>query len=83
MDADVMITIALCLEVFLFGLAGGLFIAHEVRKSRSEAAAETGRERPEPAAMRTRPRPSASAKSTADAAQPLTREGRAIPGLRP
>ena len=44
MDADVMITIALCLEVFLFALAGGLFVAHEVRKSRSGAAAETGRE---------------------------------------
>jgi hypothetical protein len=50
MDADVMITIAFCLEVFLFALAGGLFVAHEVRKSRSRAAVETGRERLEPAA---------------------------------
>jgi hypothetical protein len=37
MDADVMITIAFCLEVFLFALAGGLFVAHEVRKNRAEA----------------------------------------------
>jgi hypothetical protein len=44
MDADVMITIALCLEVFLIALAGGLFAAREVRKNRSGAAAETGRE---------------------------------------
>ena len=32
MDADVMITIAFCVEVFLFGLAAALFVAHEVRK---------------------------------------------------
>ena len=41
MDADVMITIAFCLEVFLFALVGGLFVAHEVHKSRSRAAVET------------------------------------------
>ena len=84
MDADVVITIAFCLEVFLFTLAGGLFVAHEVRKSRSEAAVETGCERLEPATMRTRPRPSVSADlSTADAAQAVTvRAGRAVPGLR-
>jgi hypothetical protein len=84
MDADVMITIAFCLEVFLFALAGGLFVAHEVRKSRSEAAVEIGREHLRPAATRTRPRPSASAKrSTADAAQPVTvRADRAVPRLR-
>jgi hypothetical protein len=35
-----MITIAFCLEVFLFGLAGGLFVAREFRKSRSQATAE-------------------------------------------
>jgi hypothetical protein len=57
MDADVMITIAFCLEVFLFALVGGLFVAHEVRKSRSEAAAEAGSARLERAKMRTRPRP--------------------------
>jgi hypothetical protein len=50
MDADVMITIALCLEVFLFGLAGALFVAHEVRKGRSQATADVG----------TKPRPIAS-----------------------
>jgi hypothetical protein len=84
MDADVMITIAFCLEVFLFALAGGLLIARELRKSRSEAAVENGRERLEPAAMPTRPRPSASANlSTADAAQPVAvRAGRAVSGPR-
>jgi hypothetical protein len=85
MDADVMITIALGLEVFLIALAGGLFVAHEVRKSRSEAVVETGREHLEPAARRTRARPSTSANlSTAEAAQPVTvRAGRAVPGRRP
>jgi hypothetical protein len=84
-DADVIITIAFCLEVFLFALAGGLFVAHEVRKSRSQAAVETGRERFEHGATRTRPSPSASANaSAADAAQPVTmRAGRAVRGLRP
>jgi len=84
MDAEVMIMIAFCLEVFLFALAGGLFVAHAVRKSRSEAAVETAREDLEPAAMRTRPTPSTGANlSTADAAQPVTaRAGRAVPGRR-
>lgn len=84
MDADVMITIAFCLEVFLFALAVGLFVAHEARENRSEAAAENGRERIERAEMRIRPRPSASAKlSAADGARPVTaRAGRAVRGLR-
>jgi hypothetical protein len=34
MDADVMITIAFFLEVFLFALAGAVFIAREARKAR-------------------------------------------------
>ena len=42
MDADVMITVAFGLEVLLFALAGGLFVTHEFRKSRSEAAAAAG-----------------------------------------
>jgi hypothetical protein len=84
MDADVMITIAFCLEVFLFALAGGLLVAHEVGKSRSEAAAEAGRARLERAKMRTRPRSPARAKvSGARGAEPLaTREARAVRGLR-
>jgi len=84
MDADVMITIAFCLEVFLFALAGGLLVAHEVGKSPSKVAVENGRERLEPAAMRTRTRSSASANlSTADAAQPVAvGSGRAVSGLR-
>jgi hypothetical protein len=42
MDADVMITIAFCLEVFLFGFATALFVAREVSRSRSEATANIG-----------------------------------------
>ena len=84
MDADVMITIAFCLEVLLFALAGALFVAHEVRKSRSEAAVEPGRERLEPAAMRTPPGPSPSANvSAGKAAQPVTAHaGRTVRDLR-
>jgi hypothetical protein len=85
MDADVMITIAFCFEVFLFALAGGLFVAHKVRKSRSEAAAEKGHERLEPAEMCARPRRSASTNlSAADRARQVTaRADRAVRGLRP
>jgi hypothetical protein len=36
MDADVMITVAFCLEVFLFGLAAAVFIAREARTGRAE-----------------------------------------------
>jgi hypothetical protein len=61
MDADVMITIAFCSEVLLFALAAGLFVVHGVRKSRSKAAAEKGRERLELAEIRSRPRRSARA----------------------
>ena len=82
MDADVMITIAFCLEVLLFALAGALFVAHEVRKSRSEAAVETGRERLE--AMRTPPGPSPSAHvSAGKAAHAVTAHaGRTVRDLR-
>jgi hypothetical protein len=48
MDADVMITMAFSFEVFLFALAAGPYIVHEVRKSRLEVAVETGRERLDP-----------------------------------
>jgi hypothetical protein len=37
MDADVMITIAFCLEVFLFGLIAATFISLEARGGRTEA----------------------------------------------
>ena len=43
MDADVAITIAFCFEAFLVALEAGLFIGHEIRKSRSEAAGESKR----------------------------------------
>jgi hypothetical protein len=56
MDADVMITIAFCLEVLLFGLAAALFVAHEVRKDRPRAMANVG----------TEPRPIASVEPSAD-----------------
>jgi hypothetical protein len=72
MDADVMITIAFCLEVVLFALAAGLFIAHELRKSRTQAAAEA----------RTESRPVASAKPVAaGGTRPKARAGRAVGGL--
>jgi hypothetical protein len=38
MDADVMITVAFCLEVFLFGFAAAVFIVREARKGRAETA---------------------------------------------
>jgi hypothetical protein len=73
MDADVMITIALCLEVLLFALAAGLFVAHEVRKSRSQATAE----------IRTQPTPVARANPSADGTRGVGRRaGRAVRGLR-
>jgi hypothetical protein len=37
MDADVMITIAFCLEVLLFGLAAAVFSARGARKGGAEA----------------------------------------------
>jgi hypothetical protein len=84
MDADAMITIAFCLEVFLFALATGLFVAHEARKARLEAAAENGRERLEPAGTGAPPRPRASANlNAADGTRPVpARARRAARGLR-
>jgi hypothetical protein len=71
MDADVMITMAFSFEVFLFALAAGPYIVHEVRKSRSEAAIETRRERLDLARICPQPRPSASRTlRAADTAQP-------------
>jgi hypothetical protein len=85
MDPDVMITIAFSLEVFLFALATGLFVAHEARKTRAEAAAEKRRDRLEPAEIRTRPRPPSSANLRASCTeQPVTpRARRAVRGVRP
>ena len=40
MDADVMITIAFCLEVFLFGLVAAVAVAGGVRKANRAAMAE-------------------------------------------
>jgi hypothetical protein len=37
MDADVMITVAFCLEVLLFGLAAAELITREARTGRAEA----------------------------------------------
>ena len=51
-----MITIAFCVEVFLFALAGALFVAHEVRKDRPQATANAG----------TKPRPIASAEPSGE-----------------
>lgn len=43
MDADLMITIAFCLEALLLALAAAVFAAHEGRKSRSQAASSAQR----------------------------------------
>jgi hypothetical protein len=67
MDADVMITMAFSFEVFLFALAAGPYIVHEVRKSRSEVVVETGREGLDPA-------------RAADAAEPRPATARARGG---
>jgi hypothetical protein len=74
MDADVMITIAFCLEVFLFALAGTVFVARELRRSRSQATAENHPGRT----------PIASAKPiAADGTRAVTaRARRAVRGLR-
>jgi hypothetical protein len=39
MDADVLITIAFCLEVVLLALAAGILVLHELRKARAGTAA--------------------------------------------
>jgi hypothetical protein len=75
MDADVMITVAFCLEVFLFAFAAALFVAHEVRKIRLQATADVG----------TKPRAIPSAEPNADdgtraVAAPVCG---AVRGLRP
>jgi hypothetical protein len=52
MDPDVAITIGFCFEALLVALAAGLFIGHEIRNGRSEAAGESRRGYLEPAAER-------------------------------
>jgi hypothetical protein len=56
MDPDVAITIAFCFEAFLVAVALGLFIGHEIGKSRSETAHENRRGYLEPAATPAQPR---------------------------
>ena len=55
MDADVMITIAFCLEVVLFGLVATVAAAGGVRKANREAAAEDDRDRGKAAARAIEP----------------------------
>jgi hypothetical protein len=81
MDADVMITVAFCLEVFFFGLGAAVFVTREAREARPEAATENGRERAEPAKIRTRPRTPARANvRAADTVPHVT--ARAVRGVR-
>jgi hypothetical protein len=56
MDPDVAITIAFCFEALLVALALGLYIGHEIRKSRLEAASKSKRRYLEPAAVPAQPR---------------------------
>jgi hypothetical protein len=81
MDADVMITIAFCLEVFLFALVAGVVIARRAHKAKQEAAGERGTEPREPEAIAP-PRPPASANelTAADASELVG--GRARHALR-
>ena len=44
MDADVMITIAFCLEVFLFAIVAAVMIARRVHNAKQEVAVVQGTE---------------------------------------
>jgi hypothetical protein len=46
MDADVMITVVLSIEVFLFALAATLFIAHQAREGGSKTGQQAGMSAP-------------------------------------
>jgi hypothetical protein len=63
MDADIAITIGFCFEAFLVALAGGLFIGHEIRRSRSETTGESRSGYLEPAVTRARPRRAAEGRT--------------------
>ena len=81
MDADVMITIAFTLELFLFALVAGMVIA---RRTTREAAGERGTEPRDPEAIAP-PRPCATANelTAADAAELVGgRAQHALPGVR-
>jgi hypothetical protein len=86
MDADVMITIAFTLEVFLFALVAAVVIARRAHKATREAAAgERGTEPREPEAIAPpRPPTAAANESTAADASELVggRAQRVLPGVR-
>jgi hypothetical protein len=67
MDADVMITIAFCLEVVLFGLGAWIFAARELRDARVKAPAMYGGEPGFP-----RPRTTPDDGEAADTARPTS-----------
>jgi hypothetical protein len=83
MDADVMITIAFTLEVFLFAFVAGVVVAHRAHKATREAAGERGTEPREPEAIAS-PRPPATANelTAADASELVGgRAPGALPGV--
>jgi hypothetical protein len=86
MDADVMITIVFCFEVFLFALVPGVVIARRAHKAKQEAAAKRGSERGEgPADASGLPTPPATANelAAADASELVgDRARRAVRGVR-
>jgi hypothetical protein len=84
MDADVMITIAFTLEVFLFALVAGAVFVRRAHKATREAAGERGTE-PRGAEAIAPPRPSVTANelTAADASELVGgRALRALPGVR-
>jgi hypothetical protein len=81
MDADVMITIAFTLEVFLFALVAGVVIARRAHKATREAAGEDGTEPRERKAIAPPSRP-ATANDLTAADAPELRGGRAPRALR-
>jgi hypothetical protein len=80
MDADVMITIAFTIEVFLFALVAGVVVARRAHKAAREAAGERRTEPREPEAIALPgPRATANELTAADASELVG--GRAQPAL--
>jgi hypothetical protein len=84
MDADVMITIAFTLEVFLFALTAGMVVARRAHKATREAAGERRTDPRESEAIAPpRPPESRNELTAADASELVGRRAQhALPGVR-
>jgi hypothetical protein len=69
MDADVMITIAFTLEVFLFALVAGVVIVRRAHKATREAPRDRGTEPREPKTIGPKPPATANERTAADASE--------------